>query len=390
MKGIVITATCATLVLACTACTACKDKHSNIQNLPASITEHDYRYYAFKLKAYRDQQRLRKERLLANNRWQDIDLRVAVKFSPGSNDINKRRDNPFIAVRNMENPADCYQVESLYDPDADPPIYVKGKANANYRKRLDFHAISPSGHKSEGKLFTLLWFWGAKYTDYGIMKRFQIKQTRADKHSIFFLQEEPIKLSPNEIKQNFFNPITDKTCEQAVAQKNINNSPIQGTYHHTFVLKKFKGAGKNKKLLDEDMKIALRLDLSPTKGGSQYAQVIVKDMDKPSSCYAFSKHAKTIDWQAYNGKHYTKHIEIAKKFGDSDRYYMITWLLDKEKNAQIGYFYLDERAGGPYYEYIHPDNNTPLSVPTPTAIAAKYFPSSDPAAGCATPKPKQH
>ncbi len=373
MRGITITVTCTALLLV-----SCKDKHSGGLSMPASLAGDDYRYYAFKLKAYRDQHGREVENLLDKQRR---NLNIAVKFSSGKDDIEAHRDNPFIAVRNMDDPADCYQVESRYDRDADPPIYEKGKANANYRQRLDFHALSPSGREGEVKQFSFRWFWGKKFASYGTMRRFQIKQTRPDKRSIFFLQQEQLKLPPDKIKQQFFNPQADKTCAQAIARKDINRPPVQGIYHHTLVLKKFKGAGKNKKPLDEDMKIALRLDLSATKGGSQYANVIVKDIANPSSCYTFGRHAKTIDWQAYNGQRYSKHIEITKKFGDSDRYYMIIWLLDQEKNAQIAYFYLDERAGGPYYEYA--------ATSPALSSASSHFPSANPAAGCTTPTPKQ-
>lgn len=386
MKSIIITTACAILLLVMM---ACKDKNSNIQNIPISTVEDEIRYYAFKLKAYRDQHRHSKERKLINNRWQDIDLNVAIKLSPGSNNSNIRRNNPYIAVRNMDDPTECYQVESRYDRDADPPIYEKGRAKSNYRTRLNFQAFDSSGREGEGRFFKFIWLWGAKFTDYGIMQRFQINQIRIDKYSLFFLQEKPIKISPQEIKQKFFNSKADKICQQTIAQKNINKPPLQKIYYHTLMLKKFKGAGKSRKELNQDMKIAIRIDFSVTKGGSQYVNVIVKNIDKTSSCFAFSRYAKTIDWMVYKGKQYTKHIEIAKKFGDSDRYYMITWVLDDKKKARLAYFYLDEQTGGPYYEYIHTDNSLTTPAMTSDAIAEKYFSAPNPATGCTTPNPKQ-
>ena len=229
----------------------------------------------------------------------------------------------------MDDPADCYQAESLYDRDSDPPIYEKGGAKAKYRMRLSFNAWSNSEQKGEIKQFSFLWFWGAKFTDYGIMKRFQIKHIRPDKHSVFFLQDKPTELSPHEIKQRFFNAAADKSCKQAMASKNINDPPVRGVFHHTLALKKFKGADLDRKQLNTDMKIALRLMFSPTRGGGQYAEVIVKNMNKTSSCHVFSRYVKILGGEAHKDQLYFKRIEIAKRFGNSDRYYMITWLLDK-------------------------------------------------------------
>ena len=394
------TAVCVAFVLV-----KCKDQATSNKASPASVSEHDQRYYAFKLTAYRDQYGKDKVRQIIDTSWHDVELRVVLRFSPGREDTSSGYSNPFIEVRNMDKPADCSKVESRYDHDADPPIYEKGKTIANYRKRLNFRATIASGRAGEVKIFTFLWYGGKKYPDYGIMQRLQIKQTHVDKRSIYFLTDTQIKLSPDEIKQRFFNAKADRACEQDAAQNSANNPPIEGVWHHAFALPQFKGAGSDKKLVDNNKKIALRLAFTPTKGGGQHVRVIVKDLDKPSSCHAFTRYAQTIDWQAHNDKLYSKRIEITKKFGDSDRYYMITWLLERNKGkeqdetppsdehqAHIGYFYLDERAGGPFYEYS-PTIYAALSIPAlqlDDDAIAKHFPASDPAAGCDTPKPKKH
>ena len=68
MQSLVVATKYAVLVLALM---ACKDKNSsspNTHSVPASVGIDDLRYYAFQLKAYRDQHRLTKERVLVNKK----------------------------------------------------------------------------------------------------------------------------------------------------------------------------------------------------------------------------------------------------------------------------------------------------------------------------------
>ncbi len=370
----------------------CKDQTAGSKEHLPDVSEHEQRYYAFQLRAYQDRHGQRKFRQLSDTSWHDVELRVAVRFSPGHGDMGDGYSNPFIEVRNMDDPSDCHTVESRHDPDSDPPIYAKAKAKTDYRKRLDFHATLASGRVGEAKMFTFLWFWGKQSTSYGIMKRLQITQTYPDKRSVYFLTDKQIKLSPDDIAQRFFSAKADKTCAQAAAQNRVNNPPVEGVWYHAFVLPRLEGTGKGKKLLHKNKKIVLRLAFRLTKGGGQHVQVIVRDLDKPSSCHVFTKYAQTLDWRAHDDRLYDKHIVISKKFGDSSRYYLLTWLLDKEKRARIDYFYLDERAGGPFHEYS-PAGNASFSIPAlalSRADIAARFPAANPAEGCVAPQPQQH
>lgn len=390
MKSIIVSATVAACIFTAA---ACKNKTSPTHTASLRVDEDDERYYAFKMKAYRDPYGQRKERQLVGTKFQDVIMQVAVKLVPGSADHRLSRDNPYIKIVNMDDPSDCLQVESNYDLDADPPIYEKGKTNANYRQRLQFHAVSPGGSHEPTQQVSLQWYWGKKFTTYGIMKKLTIKQLHQNKPTIYFLSEKTITLSPEEIKTRFFSLTANQTCQQATAAKNITRQPVQGIWHYAFTLPKYTGAGQERKLKDKKAKFALRLELNPTKGGGQHARVIVKDMNKPSTCYAFSKYAHTLDWKTHNDKLYHKHIAINKRFGNSDRYFTISWILEKNENNALTYFYFDEKTGGEYYEYT-PENNLALSLPpitlTPDEIAQQYFPQPNPALNCSIPEPRHN
>ena len=364
---------------------ACKNQYTRQQmteRLQQFVPEDTRRYYAFRLKAFRDQHGKKKEYQLTEDDREQIASELAVRFSHGSDSV--RGDNPFIEVRNMHDPADCELVESLYDPDADAPIYEKGGMQADYRKRLLFSAFIASGRSGGGKLFTFQWYWGVKFTDYGVIRRFTIKQLRNNDYDLYFLPEEELKMSSVDIKSRFFSVEADKICAKTIAQK-ANKPPVSGVWYYAFVLPKFKGASTDKKMTGKDRRMVMQINFSPTKGGSQYASVIVRNMDNPSSCYSFARHAMSFDWKEHNGKLYAKHIEIAKKYLRRDTFFVIKWLLDSEKNAHLGYFYLDEKAGGHYHEYSPAGNAahaiSALTIPS-EQIAKQYFPASSSDKNC--------
>ena len=388
MKSIVVTAIVAACILIVA---ACEDKSAHTHVASSLTSEESERYYAFKLKAFREPYGRTKVRQQVGTRWQDVEMQVAVRFEPGSADPRVGRDNPYINMVNMDDPSACLQVQSRYDPDVDLPIYVQGKAHASYRQRLQFHAVSSGDDTEPAQELSFQWYWGKKFSDYGVMKRFTLKRVYHNKSTVYFLTEKMLKLSPEEISSRYFNAVADETCQQASAAKNITRPPMHGIWHYAFTLPQYKGAGPEKKMQDTNKKLALRLELSPTKGGNQYARVIVKDMNKSSTCYVFNRHALTLDWKTHNDKLYHKHISIAKRYGDSDRYFMINWVLDNNKKDELTYFYLDDKVGGSYYEYV-PAKNLALSLPpvtlTSDEIAQQYFPPPDHAKGCSRPEPK--
>ena len=203
MKSIIVPAIVAACIL--TAAT-CKDKTSHTHTTDVPVSEDTERYYAFKLKAYRDPYGQRKERQMVGTRFQDVEKQVAVKFVPGSADYRLSRDNPYIKIVNMDDPSDCLQVESHYDPDADPPIYEKGKDKANYHQRLQFQAVNPGGDQEPTQQVSFQWYWGKNFTDYGIMKRLTIKQLHTNKPTTYLLTDKTLTLTPEEINTRFFQP----------------------------------------------------------------------------------------------------------------------------------------------------------------------------------------